>query len=114
PQADATTRTYAARFTIEDPDEFVALGMTATVTLTHAAESVVAKLPLSAIINRGTGPSVYVVHDAGEVELRPVIVVSFTGDSALIGSGLDTGDSVVTLGVQKLNAGQRVRVMDGR
>ena len=32
-----TTRTYAARFTIEDPDDAVALGMTATVTLSHAA-----------------------------------------------------------------------------
>lgn len=33
PQADAMTRTYAARFTIENPDDSVALGMTATVTL---------------------------------------------------------------------------------
>ena len=38
PQADATTRTYAARFTIENPDDTVALGMTATVTLSHASE----------------------------------------------------------------------------
>ncbi len=30
PQADPTTRTYAARFTIEDPDDAIALGMTAT------------------------------------------------------------------------------------
>ena len=35
PQADAATRTYAARFTILDPDDAVALGMTATVTLSH-------------------------------------------------------------------------------
>src|SRR5262249_29989265 len=34
PQADAATRTYAARFTIENADEAVAYGMTATVTLT--------------------------------------------------------------------------------
>ena len=32
PQADAATRTYAARFTIDNPDNSVALGMTATVT----------------------------------------------------------------------------------
>ncbi len=33
PQADPATRTYAARFTIRDADDSVALGMTATVTL---------------------------------------------------------------------------------
>jgi multidrug efflux pump subunit AcrA (membrane-fusion protein) len=36
PQADPMTRTYAARFTVESPDDTVALGMTATVTLSHA------------------------------------------------------------------------------
>ena len=40
PQADAATRTYAARFTIENPDDSVALGMTATVTLSHSADVV--------------------------------------------------------------------------
>src|SRR6266849_9734908 len=39
PQADAATRTYAARFTILDADDTVAFGMTATVTLAHAAEA---------------------------------------------------------------------------
>ena len=50
------TRTYAARFTIEDPDDAVALGMTATVTLSHAAETVVVRLPLSASSTAGMVP----------------------------------------------------------
>jgi hypothetical protein len=64
------TRTYAARFTIDDPDDTVALGMTATVTLSRARDSLFAKLPLAAILNRGNGPSVYIVRDSGELELR--------------------------------------------
>jgi len=72
PQADATTRTYAARFTIEEPDDTIALGMTATVKLSHPLTAQVAKLPLSAILNRGTGPSVYLVDQSGALELRPV------------------------------------------
>ena len=92
PQADAATRTYAARFTIENPDETVAFGMTATVTLSHAADAPVAKLPLSAILNRGTGPSVYVVDTSGTLELRPVTVASFTEDAALVTSGVSNGD----------------------
>ena len=114
PQADVATRTYAARFTIENPDDSVALGMTATVTLSHSADASVAKLPLAAILNRGTGPSVYVVDKSGELELRPVKVASFTEDTALVTSGVANGDRIVKLGVQKLDAGQRVRAIDER
>jgi RND family efflux transporter MFP subunit len=114
PQADAMTRTYAARFTIENPDEAVALGMTATLTLSHATDASVAKLPLAAVLNRGTGPSVYVVGTSGGLELRPVTIASFTEDAALVTSGLQAGDRVVTLGVQKLDAGQKVRPIDER
>jgi RND family efflux transporter MFP subunit len=112
PQADPQTRTYAARFTIENPDDAVALGMTATVTLSHLADAWFAKLPLAAILNRGKGPSVYVVDKSGELELRPVTVASFTGDVALVTAGLNDGERVVTLGVQKLDAGQKVRAID--
>ena len=112
PQADPQTRTYAARFTIENPDETVALGMTATVTLAHDGDAAVAKLPLSAVLNRGTGPSVYVIDKAGALELRPVTVASFTADAALLSAGVNTGERVVTLGVQKLEAGEKVRTID--
>jgi RND family efflux transporter MFP subunit len=111
PQADATTRTYAARFTIENPGDAVALGMTATVKLSHASAQV-AKLPLSAILNRGTGPAVYLVDKAGALELRPVTVASFSENVALVSKGVVAGDSVVTLGVQKLVAGEQVRAVE--
>src|SRR5215470_11741809 len=51
PQADPATRTYAARFSITDRDDVVALGMTAIVTLSYATDGEMAKLPLSAVIN---------------------------------------------------------------
>ena len=78
PQADAATRTYAARFTIEEADDSIAFGMTATVTLSRPSDARVAKLPLSAILNRGTGASVYAVDDGGALVLRPVTVAAFT------------------------------------
>jgi len=114
PQADPTTRTYSARFTIENPDDTVALGMTATVKLARPATGRVAKLPLSAILNRGTGPSVYVVEGPGALVLRPVTIASFTEDAALVSAGVADGDKVVTLGVQKLEPGTRVRTVDAR
>jgi RND family efflux transporter MFP subunit len=112
PQADPSTRTYAAKFTIEDPDDAVVLGMTATVTLSHAENAQVAKLPLAAIINRGAGPSVYLVDTSSALVLRPVTVAAFTEDAAIVTSGINNGDKVVTLGVQKLNPGLKVRTID--
>jgi RND family efflux transporter MFP subunit len=114
PQADAATRTYAARFTIANADEAVAFGMTATVTLAQDAEAKIARLPLSAILNRGTGPSVYVIDTSGALALRPVTIASYTEDAALVTSGVEDGNKVVTLGVQKLEAGLRVRTVETR
>jgi RND family efflux transporter MFP subunit len=112
PQADAATRTYPARFTILDADDTVALGMTATVTLTRAADAPVARIPLAAILNRGTGPTVYLIDDDGALALRPVEVAAFTETTALITAGIADGDKVVTLGVQKLVAGTSVRAVE--
>jgi len=114
PQADAVTRTYLARFAIDDPDDVVALGMTATVMLTRPTEARVAKLPLAAILNRGTGPSVYLVDDNGMLVRRQVTVSSVSEEAALVTSGLHEGDKVVTLGVHKLNPGDKVRTVDAR
>jgi RND family efflux transporter MFP subunit len=111
PQADPATRTYAARFTLTDPDDTVALGMTATVQLVRAADQPSIRLPLSAILNRGEGPSVFVVTDADTLALRPVRVASFNEETAFVTAGLGPGETVVTLGVQKLTAGTKVRTI---
>jgi RND family efflux transporter MFP subunit len=114
PQSDPATRTYAARFTIEDPQDAVVLGMTATVQLTRPGDARVAKLPLSAVLNRGNGPAVFVVDETGTLTLQPVRLAGFTEDSALVLAGLRDGDKAVTLGVQKLEPGTKVRSVEDR
>ena len=114
PQADPATRTYAARFTISQTDAAVALGMTATVLLSPSGGAKVARVPLSAILNRGTGPSVYAIDPSGALVVRPVTVDSFGEDAALVSAGIDEGDRIVTLGVQKLEAGLKVRAIETR
>jgi len=114
PQADPATRTYTARFSILDADDTVAYGMTATVTLEHYNGARVAKLPLSAVLSRGTGPTVYVVNEHDELVRRPVTVASFTENAALVTSGVKTGDRIVTLGVQKLEPGVKVRTVNAQ
>jgi hypothetical protein len=57
---------------------------------------------------------VYVVDRSGALALRPVTITSFTEDAALLSAGVADGEKVVTLGVQKLEPGTRVRTIDAR
>ncbi|MCP3397475.1 MULTISPECIES: efflux RND transporter periplasmic adaptor subunit [unclassified Bradyrhizobium] len=111
PAADPATRTYLAKFSLPEADDKVALGMTATLTLSDAATERVARLPLSALFNEGGKPSFYVVDDNGSVTLKPVVVKSYESNDVIITSGVDEGAKIVALGVQKLDPGQRVRIV---
>jgi multidrug efflux pump subunit AcrA (membrane-fusion protein) len=88
--------------------------MTATVMLSVAGEGPVARLPLSAILNHGQGPSVYLVESSGTLVERPVKVASFTETAALVTSGISEGDRIVTLGTHKLETGLKVRTIESR
>lgn len=111
PSADAATRTYQARFTILDAPPALEFGLTATVTLSDEAGEAVARLPLSALFNQGAGPSVFVVDpQSGALTLKPVTVVAYESRDVVLSAGVQPGDMVVTLGVQKLDVAQRVRL----
>jgi len=112
PAADAATRTYAARFSLPTAGADVQLGMTATVTLAEVAPRVM-RLPLSALFDQGQGPQVYVVDPATDtLKLTRIEVASYEADAVVVRSGLEDGDRVVALGVQKLEAGQKVRATE--
>lgn len=110
PSADPVTRTYAARFSIIEPPEFIGLGMTATLGFERPDAKPVAEVPLSAIFQRGTQPAVWVVdRTSGTVELRPVTIARWRDDTAAILSGVKDGELIATAGVHKLETGQKVK-----
>jgi RND family efflux transporter MFP subunit len=111
PSADPATRTYVARFSIPQAGPGVQLGMTATVTVTQVADEMIARLPLSALYNQGDGAAVWIVGADTRPALRPVAVRAYEANEVLVADGLQNGDEVITIGVQKLDAGQRVRVV---
>lgn len=112
PAADTATRTYLAKFSIPQADEAVKLGMTATLTLAEPASQRVARVPLSAIFSQGHGSSVFVADEAtGKVEQRPVTIKSYETRDAVIADGVKDGESIVALGVHKLDPTQKVRVV---
>jgi RND family efflux transporter MFP subunit len=110
--ADPATRTFQARFSIDGPDEALAIGLTATVTVAEPASESVARLPVSAIFAQGQGAHVFVVDvDSGSLTLVPVTVAGYDGRDVLISGGVREGAQVVSLGVQKLDVAQRVRIV---
>jgi RND family efflux transporter MFP subunit len=125
PTADAKLRTYTARFTLADPPDWLAIGMTATVTLAAPGyDDKLVLLPASALGDRGQGPMVWIVDERqggngqggigqGAITARPVQVQTLLRDQVLL-HGVAPGETVVAMGVQKLDPAIRVRVADQR
>ncbi|TAJ86830.1 MAG: efflux RND transporter periplasmic adaptor subunit [Reyranella sp.] len=115
PSADPVTRTYAARFSVLEPPQFIGLGMTATLGFERPDRTPVAEVPLSAIFQRGTQPAVWVVdRDSGTVELRAVTIARWRDDTAAILSGVKEGELIATAGVHKLETGQKVKPLQSQ
>jgi multidrug efflux system membrane fusion protein len=113
PQADATLRTYAARFALPDAPDWVALGMTGTVRLARASEAV-ATLPRGALHDRGAGPMVWRLRAGGRIEAVPVELRHLGDATVQVVGPLAEGERVVAMGAQLLDAQQTVRVVDTR
>jgi RND family efflux transporter MFP subunit len=110
PEADPSARTFDARFALGEGD--FRLGMTAILTLSKGSGDEVARLPLSALLDQGAGPSVYVVSADNVLELRPVDLVRYASSSVVLAGGIADGDRVVTLGVNRLTPGTEVRPLE--
>ncbi len=69
--------------------------MTATVTLRAPGSVDVARLPLSAVFDRGAGPKVFVVEPSTNALGRAAVTIAgYTSDAALVSSGVANGDKV--------------------
>lgn len=112
PHADPATRTFAVKITLLEPDGAVQLGMTASVALGERTAAAAISLPLSALTQIDGRPAVWVVDpQTAQVHLRPVQVGAYREDGATVIAGLERGEVVVTAGVHKLVAGEKVRVV---
>lgn len=113
PQADPTTRTYQARYSLMKPDAVIALGKTATVHLASQGAGERAKLPLAAVFREEGQPSVWLIDEShGRLIKKSVEVSAWTETSAIISGGLAEGQKIVAAGVHKLDAGIPVRIVE--
>jgi len=111
PSADPATRTYRLRYSITEPVPGLQIGMSATLQLEKRGAEQFATLPLTALYQDKDRQAVWVVNpQTGGLTLKPVQVAAYGQDKVRIKGGVDEGDLVVTAGVHKLDAGQKVRI----
>ncbi len=111
PQADPVTRTFEVKVGLTDPPAAMLLGSTVNGTMRLDADAVIA-IPASALTEANRQPAVWIVDPASlTVSMRNVELLRHDPETVVIAHGLDTGDIVVTAGVQALHMGQKVRLL---
>jgi RND family efflux transporter MFP subunit len=117
PAADAQSRTYRVRLTLEAPSPEVRLGMTAdvafaqTAALASAAQGQSFTLPSTALFHAGKLPAVWIVKADNALELRRVEISRYGERTVTVSQGISPGDRVVWQGVHTVSAGEKVRVV---
>jgi RND family efflux transporter MFP subunit len=114
--ADEITRTFPATFAFAAPeDSTVKPGMTARIVLRADAEGAAAgaRIPVQAVLTDDTGEAfVWTVDpDSMAVQRTPVTLGDLIGANVVITSGLSSGQTIATSGVQHLREGMVVRHM---
>ncbi|MDT3249588.1 efflux RND transporter periplasmic adaptor subunit [Serratia sp. root2] len=110
--ADPLTRTFEARYVLEEALASAPLG--STVTLHIADDKLpgqVLQLPLAAIYDSGKGPGVWGISGKpAKVLWQPVQVLGLSDDTAKVTGNLKPGALVVALGAHLLHEGETVRL----
>jgi RND family efflux transporter MFP subunit len=111
PQADPATRTFEVKVGLSDPPEAMRLGATVTGSVKLESEPVIS-IPASALTEFNQQPAVWIVDPKNlTVSMRNVELLRHDPGTVVIAQGLDTGDIVVTAGIQALHPGQKVRLL---
>jgi RND family efflux transporter MFP subunit len=111
PAADPASRTFAARVSIVDADDELALGRTATVHFAQPGGSEML-VPLAAILQQGERPAVWVIGADSTVTQRAVDIARYTDLGAVITAGLQSGETIVAAGAFKLAPGEKIKVVN--
>lgn len=111
PQANPATRTFEVKVGLTDPPAAMRLGATVTGRLETVAVPII-EIPATALTRINQQPAVWIVDPANNtVSMRNVDVLRFDQAQVAVSQGLDTGEVVVTAGVQALHPGQKIRVL---
>jgi RND family efflux transporter MFP subunit len=111
PQADPVTRTFEVKVGLTDPPPAMLLGATVIGQVRLASDKVIS-IPATALTRFNDAPAVWIVDSQTHtVSLRNIETLRFDPGTVVVAHGLETGDIVVTAGVQVLHPGQTVRLL---
>ncbi len=110
---DPTTGAIQMKATIANDAEALTPGQFLNVSLTLEVIAGAVTVPTEAVQQGPGGSFVFVVKPDGTVEARPVVVTLRQGEMAVIGQGLQDGETVVTDGQLRLSPGAKVQVKAG-
>jgi multidrug efflux system membrane fusion protein len=105
---DMTTDTIKLKAVFDNPDRRLWPGQFARVSLRLDTLSHAMVVPSQAVQTGQDGQYVFVVKDDSTVEQRTVVPGQRVGDDVVVQKGLKTGETVVTEGQLRLEAGARV------
>ena len=110
-QADPVTRTFQVKVGLTNPPPGMRLGSTVNGSVQLNSAPVIS-IPAFALTRINQQPAVWIVDPSKlTVSLRNIEVSRYDPGTVVVGQGLDTGDIVVTAGVQALHPGQKVRLL---
>jgi RND family efflux transporter MFP subunit len=111
PQADPVTRTFEVRVGLAEAPEAMRLGST-VIGAVETASALVMSIPASALTQQGSSPAVWIVDPAkSTVSLRSIDVLRFDPDRVIVSQGLESGETIVSAGIQALHPGQKVAIL---
>jgi membrane fusion protein, multidrug efflux system len=110
-QANPVTRTFEVKVGLTDPPPEMRLGATVVGRMETDSGPII-EIPATALTRVNQQPAVWIVDPKSlTVSTRNVDVLRFDPAQAVIYQGLDTGEIVVTAGVQALHPGQKIRLL---
>jgi len=109
--ANRQTRTFEARYVLEDRLADAPLGSTITIQISDGRSVPALQVPIGAIFDPGKGPGVWLVAgEAPRVTWRAVQIERLSDEAASVLGRLKAGDRVVALGAHLLHEGESVRL----
>jgi membrane fusion protein, multidrug efflux system len=110
-QANPVTRTFEVKVGLTDPPPAMRLGATVVGRMETEAVPII-EIPATALTRANQQPAVWIVDPSNRtVSIRNVDVLRFEQERVVVSQGLDTGEIVVTAGVQALHPGQKIRLL---
>jgi RND family efflux transporter MFP subunit len=109
--ANRQTRTFEARYVLEDRLADAPLGSTISIQISDGRSVPALQVPIGALFDSGKGPGVWLVEgETPQVTWRAVQIARLSDEAASVVGKLKAGDRIVALGAQLLHEGESVRL----